>query len=456
MTPLTTRQRTVLIVLLGVQFMLAIDFSILNVAMPVIGSGLGFRLDDLQWIATAFALPAAGLTLLSGRVADLLGRRRVFLAGMVLLAVGSLIGGFAQNPGTLLAGRVVQGVSAAVATPAALALLMVTFPEGPLRNRALGLNGALMSAGFTAGALFGGILTDALSWRWAFLVNVPIAVAVLVLGPLLLPESRDPQRPRLDVPGALTVSLGLLALIYGITVERWAIAVGVVLLAAFALIERRAAAPLASPRVLGRPTVRWGNAGGLLVFAMESSVIFLLTIYLQEVLDLSAFATGLVFGVTGAGAFLGGIVAPRLIARVGLTGGLVTGLALQGAFALALVTLGDTRTTGLVLTLVFATLGAFGHALGIVAFFGTATSGVPDSDQGLATGLATMTQQVSLTAGIPIMSAIATASASMLTGLHTAFVVNGLITLIGASVIAVALGVRKDQKGKKDVSTVSA
>ncbi|GAA3242202.1 MFS transporter [Actinocorallia longicatena] len=440
---MTSKQRTVLMLLLGVQFMLAIDFSILNVAMPVIGEGLGFGLDDLQWIATAFALPAAGLTLMFGRVADLVGRRRMLMAGMVLLAIGSLVGGLAVDPGMLLAGRVLQGLATAIATPAALSLLTTSFEEGPLRDRALGLNGALLSGGFTVGALFGGVLTDALNWRWAFLVNLPIAVVVIVLAPIHLTESRSSAHARLDVPGALTVSGGLLALIYGITVERWMILVGLVLLVAFALIERSAAEPLASPKVLARPTVRWGNVAGFLVFALESALVFLMTLYLQKVLGFSAMATGLAFGVIGGGAFLGGLLAPRIIGRIGLTATLAGGLAVQGAFALALVTVGENRTAGLALTLVLGTLGAFGHVAGIVAFFGTVTSGLPDGEQGLATGLATMTQQVALTSGIPILSAVATAGSTVLSGVRTAILADGLATLAGAVLVAVVLRTRR-------------
>lgn len=214
---MSSRHKLVLTLLLGAQFMLAIDFSILNVALPVVGRGLGFGLDQLQWIATAFALPAAGFTLLFGRVADLAGRRRMLLAGMALLAAGSLVGGLATTPAMLLTGRVLQGLATAIATPAALSLLTTSFPEGPLRTRALGLSGALMSAGFTVGAILGGVLTDLLSWRWAFLVNVPVAVLIFAVTPVVVAESRSRDRARLDVPGAVTVTGGLLALVYGIT-----------------------------------------------------------------------------------------------------------------------------------------------------------------------------------------------------------------------------------------------
>ncbi|MFI6596292.1 MFS transporter [Nonomuraea sp. NPDC050536] len=437
---MTTRQRLVLVLLLGSQFMLAVDFSILNVALPAIGKGLGFSMENLQWIATAMMLPSAGFTLLFGRIADLVGRRRMLLTGMVLLAAGSLAGGLAESPGMLLAARVAQGMAAALATPAALSLLTTSFPEGPLRDRALGLNGTLLSAGFTAGAVFGGLLTDLLSWRWAFFVNLPVAAAVVLAAPGLLPESRGEERARLDVPGALTVTAGMLALVYGVTTASWpAIALAVALLAAFWLIERRAAAPLAPIGVLTRRTVRGGNLGGLVTFTMESSLIFLLTLYLQNVLSYTPLQTGLVFAVLGVAAFAGGLLAPKVIGRVGNRAALVGGLVLQGVATGSLVLLGQDGAGSLVLVLAVPAAGAVGHLVAIVSYMVTATSGLPDSEQGLATGLASMTQQVGITMGIPVISAVisavATAGGSVLAGVHTAILVNAAIVLVGAGAV---------------------
>ncbi|MDL4773424.1 MFS transporter [Actinomadura xylanilytica] len=447
-TRMTSRHKLILTLLLGAQFMLAIDFSILNVAMPVVGEGLGFGLGGLQWIATAFALPAAGFTLLFGRVADLFGRRRMLLAGMALLALGSLLGGLATSPAVLLAGRVMQGLATAMATPAALSLLTTSFPEGRLRTRALGLSGALMSAGFTVGAVLGGVLTDLLSWRWAFLVNVPVAVLILVVTPVLVGESRAARRGRLDVPGAVTVTGGLLALVYGITAagERgWGsplalgtLAAAVALLVAFVLVERRAPAPLAPLRVLTKRTVTWGNIGGLVAFATETSLVFLMTLYLQQVLGFSPLTTGLALGVLGAGTFAGGVAAPRIMARAGGRWTLAGGLVLQAVATAALLGLGESRG-GLGLMLAATAIGGFGNLVAIVAFMGTATSGLPDGEQGLATGLATMTQQVAITVGIPVMSAVATARAGVLDGIHTATLVNAGLALAGAALIAVFL-----------------
>ena len=214
---MTARQRLTMVLLLTASFTLAVDFSILNVALPRIGADVGFSLEHLQWIATSFALCAAGFTLFFGRVADLFGRKRLFIAGMALLGIGSLAGGLATDPGLLLAARAAQGLATAAVTPAALSLLTTSFPEGPLRDKALGLNGSLMAAGFTAGAVLGGLLTDLLSWRWAFFINIPVAVFVLVLAPKLLTESARGNKTKLDVPGAFTVTLALLLMVFGLT-----------------------------------------------------------------------------------------------------------------------------------------------------------------------------------------------------------------------------------------------
>jgi MFS family permease len=223
---LKSRERLALVVLLTASFTLAVDFSILNVALPHIGHDLGISTAHLQWISTTYALCAAGFTLMFGRVCDLVGRKRLFLIGMTLLGVSSLCCGLAVDPVMLLGARVAQGTATAMVAPAALSLLTTTFPEGPARHRALGLNGALMAAGFTTGAILGGVLTDVLSWRWAFFINVAVAVIVLTVAPAALTENRAEGRPLIDFPGALTVTLGLVGIVYGATAagqDGWAV-----------------------------------------------------------------------------------------------------------------------------------------------------------------------------------------------------------------------------------------
>ncbi|MFF3953502.1 MFS transporter [Streptomyces sp. NPDC001890] len=458
---MTGRQKLVLVLLLGAQFMIAVDFSILNVALPVVGEGLGFPLSRLQWIATAFALAAAGFTLLFGRVADLVGRKRLFLAGMVVLGLSSALGGLATSPEVLLVARVLQGLATAAVTPAGLALLTTAFKEGPLRERALGLNGALMSAGFTAGAILGGLLTDLLSWRWAFFINVPVAVLVVALAPAVITDSRPAARPRLDVPGAVTVTGGLLLLVYGLTQageSGWtrpttlaALLAGLVLLVAFRAVEQKATAPLVPVHILKRRSVIWGNAAGLTAFVTETSLVFLLTLYLQEVLGYSPLATGLAFGVLGIGTVIGGTLGGRAVGRFGSRRTIVTGGAVQAVATLSLVALG---TSGGWITLLLAAtfVGGVGNMLMIVGFMVTATSGLPDEEQGLATGLATMTQQVGITLGIPVMSAVATARMSalgdagpegVLSGVSVAILVNSALVLAGALLAGAFLGPRR-------------
>ncbi|MEU9520638.1 MFS transporter [Streptomyces sp. NPDC048224] len=453
---LTGRTKLVLAVLLVAQFMLAVDFSILNVALPAIGDGLGFSLADLQWVATSFALSAAGFTLFFGRIGDLIGRKKIFVGSLGLLGLASLLGGLATSPEVLLAARVAQGLATAAATPAGLSLLTTSFAEGPLRQKALGINGALMSAGFTTGAILGGVLTDLLSWRWAFFVNVPVALAVVLVAPAVIKESRPATRPTLDLPGALTVTLGLLGLVYGMTQAGeygWThphalagLLAGVLLLTAFVLIERRVTAPLVPLGTLGRRNVAFGNLLGLLAFVTETSLVYLLTLYLQKTLGFSPLAAGVTFGVLGAGTVVGGLLAPRLLARTSTLTVLVGGGLVQAVFTAALLFLGTTTGASLALLLPATFFGGVGNMLVIVGFMVTATSGLPDSEQGLATGLASMSQQVGITMGTPIMSAVATAgtagaatASSIHQGVTTAIAVNAALVLLGVAVAALFL-----------------
>lgn len=473
-TPMSLRERLILAVLLTASFTLAVDFSILNVALPAIGADLGFSLENLQWVATSFALCAAGFTLLFGRVADLFGRRRLFLLGTVILGLSSLIGGLATAPGVLIAARVAQGIATAMVTPAALSLLTTAFPEGPRRARALGLNGALMAAGFTTGAILGGVLTDLLSWRWAFYINVAVAAVVLVVAPTVLTESRPERRPRLDVPGALTVTLGLLAIVYGLTVageQSWeeptallSLLVGGVSLILFWAVEKRVEEPLVPVTVLKRRTVAWGNFTGLMAFVTETSLVFLLTLYLQGVLDYSPLAAGLAFAVLGAGTVIGGLLAPKVIAAVGTKQAIVGGLVVQALATGSMVFLGTSHAF-IALLLVATFIGGVANLVAIVGFMVTVTTGVPDQEQGLATGLATMSQQVGITMGIPIMSAIATAtvhaagattSASILTGLTVAIGINAVLCLLTALLAHTFLSKPGTPKDATHVAEVTA
>jgi EmrB/QacA subfamily drug resistance transporter len=450
---MTGRQRIALVVLLAAGFTLAVDFSVLNVALPAIGADVGFTIENLQWITTSFALCSAGFTLLMGRIADLAGRRRMFLIGMALLGAGSLLGGLATTAELQLAARVAQGFATAIVIPAALSLLLGTFAEGRTRDRALGLNGSLMAAGFTTGAILGGFLTDLLSWRWAFFINVPIAVAVLIVAPVVLRESRATARTALDIPGAITVTLGLLALVFGLTSaaeSSWTgpatlipLALAVLLLGSFVLIERRSPFPLVPLPLIARPNIAWGNVAGVLAFATETSLVFLLTLYLQKVLGYTPLAAGFSFAALGVGTVIGGLLGPRIIARFGSKAAIVGGFILQGIVTMPLVLLTDAAASAwLLLGATF--IGGVANLVVIVGFMVTATSGLRNEEQGLGTGLATMSQQVGIVLGTPIMSAVfaavvlhsdAASSDAVLAGVTAAIWVNGGICLTAAAAV---------------------
>ncbi|MFJ4867341.1 MFS transporter [Streptomyces sp. NPDC088757] len=443
------RDRLVLFVLCAAQFMVALDFSVLNVALPVLGADLGLDRSALQWAVTAFALPSGGFLLLFGRIGDLYGRKRLFLAGLAVFGAASLLATLAWNPAAFLTGRALQGLGAAAIVPTGMSLLTTTFPEGPLRDRALGISGTLLSLGFTIGMVLGGVMTDTLGWRSTMGLLAVFTLVVLPLAPGLLPESRTPDRPRLDVPGAITVTGGLLALIYALSTAaehgfggtdvRITLVTGVLLLVVFVRIESRHAAPLISLPMLRRGTIAFGNLGGLVTFSMMSTVVFVLTLYLQDTLGLTAFATGLVFGVQGVLSIVAGTFAPRLIGRIGARRTLVASLAGQGLLTAAL--LGVSEDSGAVLATVAVSLASMCHLGAIISYGLTVTSGVPDGEQGLATGLVTTTQQVGLTVGIPLLGVLATTGGDLYGGVRTVLALDAAIVL--GTALLVGLGLRR-------------
>ncbi|MEU4154443.1 MFS transporter [Streptomyces sp. NPDC026659] len=445
---LSTRDRLVLFVLCAAQFMVALDFSVLNVALPQLGDDLGMSRTALQWAVTAFALPSGGFLLLFGRVGDLYGRRRLFLGGLGLFGAASLLATLAWNPEIFLAARALQGLGAAAIVPTGMSLLTTTFAEGPARDRALGVSGALLSLGFTTGMIAGGVLTDTLGWRSTMALLTLVTLLVLPLAPALLPESRTATHRRLDVPGAVTVTGGLLSLIYALSsaADRGfghadvlvCLVAGLALLAGFTVIESRTPAPLVSLPMLRRRTVAWGNLGGLVTFSMMSAVVFVLTLYLQEILGLSAFETGLVFGVQGVLSVVAGTLAPKVIGRLGAPRTLVVSLAGQGALVATLPLL-DTGSWSAWLATAAVSLASVCHLGAIVSYGLTATSGVPDTEQGLATGLVTSTQQVGITVGIPLLGSLAAASPDLLSGVHTVLGLDAAIVLAAAALVGVGL-----------------
>lgn len=447
---MTTRQRVAVAVLLTANFTLAVDFSVVTVALPYIGADLGFTTANLPWILTAFTLCAAGFTLFFGRVADLFGRKRLFLIGIVLLGVSSLVAGLAGNPVMLLSGRVGQGIATAMVAPAALSLLTTTFAEGPARARVLGLSGALMAAGFTTGAALGGVLTGLVTWRWAFFINVVVAIFVLVAAPFALTDRPAERRPRLDTPGAITITLALIALVYGITTGAqtgWAspatwgpILAAVILFAIFLLIESRIAEPLVAPALLKRSNVAWGNLAGLLAFAAETSLVFPLTLYLQKTLGFNAVTTGLIFAWLGVGTVIGGLIAPKVIGKTSSKAAIIIGFVVEGAATLPLAFVSDSR--GWLIPLLIVTfIGGVANLVAIVGYTVTSTASVPSEQQGLASGLITMSQLVGITLGTPVMASLVTAfaAATLLPGIQVAIGINAAICIAAAVLVAVFL-----------------
>ena len=333
----TERRKWLALALLSaVQFMVVLDIAIVNVALPSIKIDLGFSQENLQWVISAYALFFGGFLLLGGRAADLLGRRRLFLAGLVLFTLSSLLAGLAWSEGSLIAARSFQGLGAAVISPAALSILSTTFTEGRERNVALGVWGAVGGFGAAAGVLLGGVLTETLSWSWIFFVNVPVGVAAFFLGPRLLDESRDMTVKSFDALGAVLVTAGLVSLVYAITQSGtygWGSArtIGVItaaaaLLAAFGWWERRHAEPLMRFGILRTKTVAGANVGGLILGTATFSLFLMLTLYMQQVLGYSPMKTGVAYLAVAGSAILWSGVAAQLVNRVGVKPVLVAGM----------------------------------------------------------------------------------------------------------------------------------
>src|SRR5438477_2257709 len=329
-------------VIVAAQFMVVLDVAIVNVALPSIRTDLHFSQEGLQWVITAYALLFGGALLLGGRLADLLGRRRLFIAGLALFTVSSLLDGPAWSEGSLIALRSLQGLGAALVSPAALSILTTTFREGRERNLALGIWGAASGSGGAAGVLLGGALTSALSWSWIFFINIPVGLLVLAVTPWLLRESRaDLQHRTFDFAGAATITGGLMVLVYGMTraaQHGWGTAstigllsVAATLIAAFVVIELRSPAPLLPMRIFRLRTLTASNITGLLVGGAIFSQFFLLTLYMQQVLHYSALKTGVAYIALTLAIISFSAVSQMLVTRIGIRRVLTTGLLLSAA-----------------------------------------------------------------------------------------------------------------------------
>jgi len=465
--------------LLGLAFfMVILDATIVLTAIPSMQEELGFTVSGVQWVLTAYALTFAGLMLFFGRMADLLGRRRVFMAGLLLFVVSSLVCGLAWSAGVLVAARAVQGISAAIMAPTALSIVVSTFPDGAERNKALGIWGALGGVGATAGLLLGGVITSLLGWEWIFYINVPVGLAVLALCPLLVQESSEQvSRRRFDVVGAATITVGPLLIAYAViqapelgwgspaTIGMFVVAA--LVLGLFVLTESRSAAPLVPLRIFRNRTLVGGNLLMLAVGLAVDGMLFPLTLYAQQVLDYSAMQFGLMSAVmTGmsiAGAFAGQALVTKLGVRPIAVGGML--LILAGALLLVPVSVGGTFLDDM-----FWGLLVFGPGMGacFVAAQISALTGVPEEESGLAAGLVDTLFNIGSALGIAIVTSVAVAVsrtaiaengapeslAALNDGLRAAFAVAAVFAVFGLLVALFVLkrgtGVEKDTESSEE------
>jgi EmrB/QacA subfamily drug resistance transporter len=467
----TPRAKNLALMLLAMtQFVIVIDASIVNVALPSIGAHLHFSRDNLSWVVNAYTLTFGGFLLLGGRLADLLGRRRMFMVGLVLFSLASLGGGLAQSEAWLITARAIQGLGAAVVSPAALSIITTTFAEGAERNRALGIWGAVAGAGGAAGVLLGGILTSGLSWRWVLFVNVPIGIAAAALAPRLLLESRaDDGTKGFDVPGAVTVTAGLALLVYavvdavnvgwGATSTLLRLLGAVVLIVAFIVIESRQRHPLLPFSIFRLRTLRGADIVGLLIGMSLFSMFFFISLYLQDVLHFSPIKAGLSYLPLSVGIILSAGAASQLVTRVGFKPVLIAGLLLIAA---GLLWFSRVRAPGgsyTVDVLGPSILAALGLGFSFVPVTIAAVTGTKPQEAGLASGLINTSQQVGGALGLAILATVANSRTQSLlhAGTHSsvvaltkgfdrAFLVGAGFALAGAILTAVLISSRDSRE----------
>jgi EmrB/QacA subfamily drug resistance transporter len=458
------RRWLALALLSAVQFMVVLDIAIVNVALPSIKVDLGFSQDNLQWVISAYALVFGGVLLLGGRAADLLGRRRLFSVGLVVFTLASLVAGLAWSETSLIAARAVQGLGAAIITPAALSILTTTFVEGRERNIALGVWGAVGGFGAAAGVLLGGLLTEALGWEWIFFLNVPVGAVAFVLAPRLLTESRDATVRSFDALGALLVTAGLSAVVYAITQtgqEGWLggktlgfVAAGLALLAGFVAWERRHPEPLMRFGILRTKTVTGANVAGFILGTATFSMFLMLTLYMQQVLGYSAIQTGVAYLAVAGTAILWSAVAAQLVTRLGVKPVLVAGMTAvtAGVLYFTQVSVGGSYLGDLLPGFL---LVGFGLGFSFVPISIAALAGVQRSEAGLASGLINTSQQIGGALGIAALSTIATSRTSdalasgsappdaLVHGFNGAFVAGVAIAALG--IVAALTLIRRDE-----------
>ena len=439
-----------LVLLSAAQFVVVLDASIVNVALPSIGRALDFSNENLPWVVNAYVLTFGGFLLLGGRTADLLGRRRVFMAGLLLVAVASLAAGFAATEGQLIAARAAQGLGAAIISPAALSIVTTIFRDGAERNKALGVWGAVAGSGGAAGVLLGGILTDGLGWEWVLWVNVPVSLIAFALAPRLIAESRSEADTRaFDVAGAVTVTAALSILVYavvdassagwGSTRTLGLIALSLVLLAAFIAIELRSAKPLVPFSIFRIRTLTGANVVGLLVGASLFSMFYFISLYMQQVLGYSAIHAGLSYLPLALTIMASAGIASQLVTRLGYKPVLAMGMLFifAGLLWFSRVSVGGGFTTDI---LGPSLLAAAGLGFAFVTTTIAAVPGVDEDESGLASGLINTSQQVGGALGLAILSTIATSHTENLlgsgSGLHGALTDGFQRAFLGGAAIA--------------------
>ena len=438
----TGYSRAALTLILTAAFMVVLDFSIVNVALASIQRELGFPAAAAQWVVTGYAITFGGLLILGGRAADLFGRRRMFVTGLIAFSIASLAGGLAQDPILLVAARAVQGAGAALVAPAALSLITTGFPEGPARTRALGLYGATASVGFVAGQVLGGVLVEFTSWRAVFLVNVPVGLAAVLLTPRLLGRGRERRtRRRLDVGGAALITVAVASVVFAVSeggaagwTSPWVLAAALlaaVALAGFAVAERRQPDPLVRADLLRLRSLRKGGVLIMLVGVWNGGELLVLSLYFQQVLHDSPLLTGLAIAPQGIVGFAAGAAGARLVARLGLHRLLV----LTNAVAmLGFLVLTQLPATGgyspLLAAVTFVGFGTAGTAFGSMV---TATKGVANPDQGFVGGVINTGRQIGAGIGAALLPAIALTVSH---GGHTAGVSGDRAAMLAGAVAA--------------------
>lgn len=432
------------------QLLVVLDLSIVNVALPSIQRDLGASTESLQWVVSGYALTFGGFLMVGGRAADLLGRRRVFMAGLLAFSLASLVGGLAPNEAVLIGARAAQGAAAAAASPAALSLITTTFTDAAGRSRALSAFAAAGSAAFAVGVVLGGVLTDALGWRWVLFVNVPIGVLAAALAPAWLREARDERGRRLDLPGAGAVTAGFLALIYALSRSEAAgwtslptiglLLAAVLLLATFVVIEGRTADPLVPLRLFRLRATAGANAVMFLASAAFFPMFLLVSQYMQEVLGFGVLAAGLGFvPMALAVTVCSGYLSTRLTTAYGARAVIAIGMVVMGVGLLLLTRIpadGSFATDVLPASLVVAA----GIGTSFTAIIVAATAEAPGPDQGAASGLISTSQQVGGAVGVAALVALATARAgedagraALLPGYRAAFVASIVIVLVASA-----------------------